>query len=303
MSQLIVTFSNQQQDGFRILSDVSQSMFDAMLQGERGQSSSNAVPVTYSIVGGLSGLHGVWDAAIGKVYPIEGGAALTIGTATGNAAGLALIGTAQSASAELRTASIDLLQNHILAPFTLPESIGRSFSVTITPGTLATDAAYLRADKVMLTEVNSATGLSTKIAYATVDSVAGDTITLILDEGTPGATFAINSEIAGYTRLPRIPATAKAASVYIGLSPTKRAIGLGSSPLQPTANLALSGYPLAYGGMQIDGGIPIDLINRPAYAMTIGMIIDLRSKASIDNFRAISAMPLSLLPYLEVTYS
>jgi hypothetical protein len=37
MSQLIVTFSNQQQDGFRILSDVSQSMFDAMLQGEQNR--------------------------------------------------------------------------------------------------------------------------------------------------------------------------------------------------------------------------------------------------------------------------
>jgi hypothetical protein len=37
LAQITITFSNQQQDSFRIISDVSQSMFDAMLVGEQSR--------------------------------------------------------------------------------------------------------------------------------------------------------------------------------------------------------------------------------------------------------------------------
>ncbi|MGL5064925.1 MAG: hypothetical protein ACRC62_33530 [Microcoleus sp.] len=199
------------------------------------------------------------------------------------------------------------VQTSIPLGLTLP-AVGAQVTVAMTPMTTASNQAFISGDTVIATE--SKTDQSTaKIAWFTVDSVAGDNVTMthIARNGASavGTVFAAGStEITGQTRLP-IPsplvsvATVKIAANYLHVTD---ALSLTSTGYKVAKSL-YDIQPVAYWCIKNAGSPDVDINTRMGVEANISSTIKIENRTDLENFRLVSAASLRYLPALEVVFS
>jgi hypothetical protein len=201
------------------------------------------------------------------------------------------------------------IQTTILAGVTLP-AVGAQVTATVAPiqGT-PTNVAFIAGDVVILTGVKTDFGTD-RIAWFSVDSVAGDAITMTMlarvGSSAAGVVFAAGStEITGQTRL-QIPSPL--------LSVARIRITANYQHITDALDSASTGYkvakflfdgtlPMAYYSIKNMGVPDIDMSARMGIELLKGGTIKLENRTDLQNFRLVSASPLVYLPALEIVYS
>ncbi|MGL5064923.1 MAG: hypothetical protein ACRC62_33520, partial [Microcoleus sp.] len=230
-------------------------------------SSGGGIAVYYDVVGGSFNLEGAWDVANSRVYPKGSGAALTVGTATGNARNLSFAENTEFVDYTVNTAHNGLAVNDQVRKKVTP--LGDTWAKL--DGTALPGANPVVAN---LTQTNPA--IASSSTRTPLTAIANSSITIEVPE--PGDTAVAGSATIPFRPAPGalaisatpgdlngIPTTATAVSITVWPSVLTRddlgnrnqayLAGLsliytidGTDPDWGTANLTPNGHPMGYGG-------------------------------------------------------
>jgi hypothetical protein len=201
------------------------------------------------------------------------------------------------------------IQTTIPAGVTL-SAVGAQVTVTVAPiqGT-PTNVAFIAGDVVILTGVKTDFGTD-RIAWFSIDSVAGDAITMTMlarvGSSAAGVVFAAGStEITGQTRLQIPSPLLSVAKIQITANYThiSDALDSTSTGYKVAKSLFDGTLPMAYYSIKSMGVPDIDMSARMGIELLKGGTIKLENRTDLQNFRLVSASPLVYLPALEVVFS